>query len=345
MEEHDNEHNHEHAESVYKVKKGSLLRDKPWVVSTFVLGILVILLLAGNLFNFNITGNAVSANKAGENILNFAVSQGMTAEVVSVTSEGSFYKVILSIDGSEVPVYVTKDGKYFTSSLIPLITEVDASTSDTTTQTQEIPKSVKPSVELYVFTYCPYGTQAEKGIIPVVELLGDKIDFSIRQIGAMHDPDGCSGSACYESFEAKRQLCIEKNYPTKFLNYLTEFDGNADVGACKGLDTCVTPLINSIYTKLGISASKINTCMTTDGVTMYSTEEENSQSQGVSGSPTLIINGVKVSSARDSASYLDTICQAFSDGSVPTECGQQLSSVSPSPGFGTSSGGASSASC
>jgi len=330
------EHNHEHTEPVHKAKKGSLLRDKPWVVSTFVLGILILILLVGNLYG--VTGKVVSKEKAGENILNFATSQGMTAEVVSVTSEGSFYKVVLVIDGNDIPVYVTKDGKYFTSSLIPLTSE--DKTSDTPapdTSTQEIPKSVKPSVELYVFTYCPYGTQAEKGIIPVVELLGDKIDFSIRQIGAMHGE--------YEKIEAERQLCIEKNYPTKFLNYLTEFNGNANIGACNGVDTCVNPLINAIYTKLGISATKINACMTSDGVALYSAEEENSQSQGVSGSPTLIINGVKANSGRDSASYLDTICQAFSDGSVPTECGQQLSSVSPSPGFGTSAGTSSGTQC
>ncbi len=31
-------------------------------------------------------------------------------------------------------------------------------------------------------SYCPYGTQAEKGILPVVALLGDKIDFKLRTV-------------------------------------------------------------------------------------------------------------------------------------------------------------------
>lgn len=327
------EQNHENAEPVQKKKEGSSLRSKPWMVSTFVLGILVVLILIGSFSG--ITGNAISGNKAGNNLINFAVSQGVNATLINVTSDGSFYKVFLSINNQEAPYFVTKDGKYFVSEsyLVPLTAKETA--PNTNTETQEIPKSTKPSVELYVFTYCPYGTQSEKGILPVVKLLGDQIDFKIRQIGAMHGD--------FEKVEAQRQLCIEKNYPDKYLDYVLAFDTNADIGACNGVDTCVNPLINAIYTKLGISASKINSCMTSDGLTMYNAEVSNAQSLGVSGSPTLIINGVQANSGRDPASYLDTICQAFSDGSVPVECGEQLSSTSPSAGFGSTSGSSGSA--
>ena len=332
----------ENIESTFKVKRGNLFRDKPWVVSTFVLGILVILLLVGSL---GITGGTVSEKSAGDAILSLANSQGADAELVNVVKEGDFYKVTLSIDGNNVPVYVTKDGKYFTSSLIPLTEQTQEtspnSNSNTNTQTpaQDIPKSTKPSVELYVFTYCPYGTQSEKGIIPVVELLGDKIDFKIRQIGAMHGE--------YEKIEAERQLCIEKEYPAKYLDYVLAFALNSEIGACGGEATCVGPKIDALYTKLGISKAKIESCIASDGLTIYNAELSNSQKVGVSGSPTLIINGVKISSARDSASYLDVVCQAFSDGSVPAECGEQLSSASPSAGFGTgtTSGGATAAQC
>ena len=59
------------------------------------------------------------------------------------------------------------------------IGDLDTSTADTSTSTT-VPKSDKPLVELFVMAYCPYGTQAEKGLIPVIELLGDKIDASIK---------------------------------------------------------------------------------------------------------------------------------------------------------------------
>lgn len=94
--ENSNHEHHEHAEHVRRVhveKRRKSLRDKPWVVSTFVLALLVVLLILANVFN--ITGKSISANKASEKLLDFAVSQGLDAEVASVTSDGSFYKKTL----------------------------------------------------------------------------------------------------------------------------------------------------------------------------------------------------------------------------------------------------------
>ena len=66
---------------------------------------------------------------------------------------------------------------------------------------------------------------------------------------------------------------------------------------------------------------------------------------GISGSPGLVINGVKANSARDPASFLSTICGAFNE--VPGACDEELSSESYSPGFGytTSSGATTAAAC
>ena len=61
----------------------------------------------------------------------------------------------------------------------------------------------------------------------------------------------------------------------------------------------------------------------------------------VGGSPTLIINGTEVTSGRDSASLLKTICSAFNE--QPEECKATLSSNTPTAGFGegtTNSGSA-----
>ncbi|MBI2665430.1 hypothetical protein HYX12_02300, partial [Candidatus Woesearchaeota archaeon] len=187
----------------------------------------------------------------------------------------------------------------------------------------EVPKSAKPEVELYVFTYCPYGLQMEKAAAPVVKLLGNKMDFKIRQIGAMHGP--------YEEKEAKRQLCINKLYPKKFWDYLTYFAIDSDIGNCRGDDTCVNPLINKLYNKLSIDGSKVDACMNKDGASLYAAEESNSQQNSVGGSPTMIINGVQSSVARNPEAIKQAICSAFS--TEPSECQQTLSSDSASPGF------------
>src|SRR4030042_6276821 len=227
-----------------------------------------------------------------------------------------------------------------TTSLVPLV-----ESSSQTPQQTEVPKADKPTVELYVFTYCPYGLQMEKAMIPAVELLGDKINFKIRQIGAMHDAQGCSGSACFEKTEAQRQLCIEKNYPSKFLDYILSFAEDTSIGNCNGDATCLTSKLNALYTKLGIDASKINSCMASEGEKLYNAEVDNSGSKGVSGSPTLIINGVNTQSSRSPEAIKGVICSAFNN--VPTECTMTLSTDSASAGFGagTSSSSTSSASC
>jgi hypothetical protein len=333
MEEHEHNEHHEHVVHVHREGRRSL-RNKPWVVSTLILGLLVVLLVLGSLFN--ITGHSVSANKASQSILDFATAQGLTATVVNVSSEGNFYKVVLSIQGSDVPVYVTKDGKYFTSSLVPLATTDNTDTNtDTNTPTQEIPKSTKPAVDLFVMSYCPYGTQAEKGILPAIELLGDKIDFNIRFVYySMHPTQG-------EVEENLRQYCIQKDQETKFNDYLTCFLQAGDNTTC--------------LTTAKIDKTKLNTCMVATDKTFQISANKNDKSKwlsgnyplfnidkdlntlyNVGGSPTLVINGVQATSARDPASYLNVICQAFSDGSVPTECGQKLSTTAYSAGFGYS---------
>jgi protein-disulfide isomerase len=64
----------------------------------------------------------------------------------------------------------------------------------------------------------------------------------------------------------------------------------------------------------------------------FDVQKEDNKKYGVQGSPTLIINGVEASSARDPQSLLTTICEAFEE--QPAECQQELSSETPAPGFG-----------
>ncbi len=306
------------------------IRENPWMFSSMVLGVITLILLFNNFSGFGLTGNVISTDDAGEKLLAYYSSNGATGlELSSVEEQNGLYKVNFKYQGAIVPIYMTKDGSMAGS----MTSLVDKQDTTATSSTKELVKSDKPKVELYVFTYCPYGTQSEKGIIPVVKLLGDKIDFSIRQIGAMHGE--------YEKIEAQRQLCINKLYPAKFLDYVNDFALNAEIGACRGDATCVNPLIDKLYLKLGIDKAKIENCIKSDGEKLYSSEEDNSRTNGVSGSPTLLINGVQVNSGRDSSSYLSTICSAFN--TAPSECGQTLSSASPSPGFGSGSSSSSNA--
>ena len=341
MEEEKKEHEHEEHHEHHKKNFTEKVRENPWVLATLICGVLIIALLIFSMGGF--AGN-VSAKTAGEKLLVFYQSIGIqNLTIDSVTEVSGLYQVNLDYKGQTVPIYVTKDGK----DQIPggSLTPLDASSSSSSSSSNTtVPKSDKPKVQLYVFAYCPYGTQMEKAIIPAVKLLGSKIDFSIRYIGDMHDPSGCTGTACFEKTETERQLCVEKNYPTKLLDYISAFVSNSAVSSCSGDATCLAPITNSIFSTLGIDANTISSCMTSDNLAMYNAEVSNANSVGVSGSPTLIVNGVTAEATRSPEGVKGVICSAFNN--VPSTCSTTLSTTQSSAGFGSgTSSSSSSASC
>ncbi len=303
------------------------IRENPWILSTFVLGILSLILLIGNFGGMTggiITGGAINEGEINELALDFfnnKLSGGQgEGSIESVNEESGLYEIVFSIDGQNVPLYFTKDGKWIQqgNELVSL-TETSQPSQQ---QPTEILKSDKPEVELFIMTHCPYGTQAEKGIIPVIKALGDTIDVKIRFVHYfMHDP---------EEIETPIQVCIREEQPSKWYAYLGCFLEDGDSDRC---------LIEA-----KIDQGKMNKCISSgksDGY--YGEDSDLSNSYGVGGSPSLVINGVQASSGRDSASYLKTICSAFNE--APEECNEVLSSASPSPGFGYGTGSATSAQC
>lgn len=304
-----------------------------WMSVSVVLAVLLVVALA-----FGSSFGNISKEKAASLVSSYASAQGATISIVNVTAKGNLYQVLISYQGQNIPFYVSKDGKYLGQMTevkgLALSASSSASQSDTP---QNVPKSDKPTVILWVFTYCPYGTQTEKGLIPVYNLLKDKAIIDIKYIGAMHGQ--------FEETESLRQLCIQKNYgQDKFMSYIMKLDTNASVGNCGGADSCVLPIINNIYSSLGIDKTKIDSCMINDAPALYAAQEKEASSLGISGSPTLVINDVQVQSGRSPSALLSTICSAFN--TSPSECTQTLDSASPSAGFGaTASESASAAQC
>tara|TARA_Y100000310_G_scaffold269239_1_gene282310 strand:+ start:5677 stop:6678 length:1002 start_codon:yes stop_codon:yes gene_type:complete len=296
----------------------------PWMISTIVLGIIALILLI-MVFNGGVTGNVISSSEAGERIIEFAASQGAEADLVEVNDKSGFYEVVLSIQGQEVPLYVTKDGEYFTQALVPLTGQVTAPTQQPPV---DVPKSDKPIVELFVMTHCPYGTQAEKGMLPVYSLLGDKIDSSIKFVHYfLHE------GPKQEPYETPIQVCIREEQGSKYNEYLTCYLEDGDSDRC--------------LTETGINKAQLDTCKAGKADEYYDADSTLSEGYGVRGSPSLVINGEMVQSGRSPAAYLSAICSAFTDGTAPEECDEDLNSASPSPGFGytASAGGSTNAQC
>src|SRR3989344_8311523 len=104
--------------------KDSIKIPVKWAVSAIVLIaviVLVFLLLNSGILS-KTTSSEVSEKEAVDKVLNFVVTQAPDSNVTFVSSskEGSLYKITLNIDGQEVPVYATSDGKYLVVDMIPL---------------------------------------------------------------------------------------------------------------------------------------------------------------------------------------------------------------------------------
>jgi len=275
--------------------------------------------------------------KAEEFINNNLMQPGNKAVIKEVNEEGDLYKLLVEIaPGQEVESYISRDGSNFFPQVMN-ISEVETEAEIAkesqkkaeTEQAQDIPKQAVADVELFVMSHCPYGTQIEKGMIPVIEALGDKMNFELKFCNyAMHDKK--------EIDEQLQQYCIQKEEKDKLLPYLKCFlkEGNSDVCRVEAginlaiIDKCIA----NTDKEFKIYEDYENKSTWKRSFPSFSIYDAENQKYDIQGSPGLVINGKKVSSRRDAASLLETICAGI-EGEVEA-CKQELSSESPSPGFG-----------
>jgi glutaredoxin len=186
-------------------------------------------------------------------------------------------------------------------------------------------------------SHCPYGTQIEKGMLPVALLLGDKIDFEIKFVYyAMHGET--------EVLEQLNQYCIQEEQNDLFLDYMTCFLEAGDGEGCLesiGVDMDTLENCSEVADEeFSITANLDDTSSYLSGkFPMFNIHKTENDNYGVRGSPTLVINGEQVSAGRDSISLLSAVCGAFNE--APEECDTELEVGTPGPGFGWDSSGSS----
>jgi glutaredoxin len=288
----------------------------------------------------SVTEGEEHAKKAVDFINGNLLQAGTKAILNEVTVENGMYKIKLGINGQEMDSYISSDGSQLFPQVISITDEVKAVTEE---KEPDVVKNDKPVVEMFVMSHCPYGTQIEKGMIPVVNTLGDKIDFKLKFVNyAMHGQK--------EIDEQMNQYCIEKTYPDKLTEYLSCFleAGNGEgcissVGLDKSkIDACVA----QADTEFGISKDYADKTKWKGNFPPFNLHNSENVKYGVRGSPSLVINGKMVSSNRDAASLLKAVCAGFND--KPKECETDMSSYGmPAPGFGfgTQGGTATTAGC
>ena len=310
------------------------------------IGIIIALLVIGGIFYLKKQGvlplfSGLSKSEAKTKIEKFIkenlMQPGTEFSIKEITEEAGLYKVMVSVGGQEIASYMTKDGKKFFPQAIDIDKKPDQNT-DAANQNQETKTTVEakkdiPAVDVFVMSYCPFGTQIEKGILPVLDVLKKKIKFTLKFVDyAMHPALG-------EVEENLRQYCIQKDDPAKFNAYLKCFlvkGGESEAKACLKTTGVNTVKVDACYKatdqQFSVIKNKDDKSTWKGQFPPFDVNKEDNVKYGVQGSPTLVINGETVSSGRDPQSMLTLICSAFTN--KPKECDTKLSTDVPAAGFG-----------
>lgn len=313
----------------------------PWIYSTVIL-VLILIALAGMQMTGMLTAgdgaiqttvqNQISSQDAGQKALDFInnnlVQPGTTVTLGSVAEMSGVYNVTTTYAGNDIPVYITKDGRYL---IVPGIGAIDIDNfeapepvqpQEPEPQPSEIPKSDRPVLDVFIMSYCPYGLQAAKAVTPVQELLGESADINIRFVQyTMHGQE--------EEDENYRMMCIREEEPEKFWQYMECFTGSGDSGKCTA--------------ESGIDTANLEDCMENRASGYYDEDKLLDSKYAVGGSPTFVLNEKVISVTRSPEAVKQEICNAFN--TMPEECSQTLSTAQASPGFGSGTSTGSSGSC
>jgi len=258
---------------------------------------------------------------------------GATASLLDIIEDGDLYKVTLDVQGQEYISYATKDGKL----LFPQAVDLDEFFLSL-----EMVKKDVPDVKLFIMTYCPYGLQVQKAILPAWQLLQDKADFGIYFVNyIMHDKE--------EIDENMVQYCIQKEQSDKYLSYASCFIRDGEAEQCLVLANIdkqkLSSCINATDLAYGVTQNYEDEESWLNGYyPKFLVDDDLNKKYGVAGSPTFVINDKVVqASDRSPEGIKELICNAFTE--VPAECSQVFSSEPASPGFGLEVGDSSDGSC
>lgn len=284
-----------------------------WAIFSLVLFLVIVVGVVVNMTS------GISSKEAEEITNTFLVEQyGLSSEdieFVSTSLKDEIYFINFTVQGQKGSFAVSKDGKYF-GQMIEAVSFLHTNQNEIPAST-EVPKSDRPKVELYIWGYCPYGVQAQGPMAEVASLLGNSADFTIVPYYAGH------GS--YEAQQNKIQSCIQKLSPDKYWSYASGFVSNiyTKCGA-KGDIDCDKNESVMLMNSLGIDSTSVLACVESEGTELNSVASQKAQARGVTGSPTITINGVIVNVARNADAIKNAVCSAYNN--VPAECEEILDS-------------------
>lgn len=181
-------------------------------------------------------------------------------------------------------------------------------------------KVERPKLELFVMSYCPYGLQMQKGLLPVLQKLNDKLDWDVRFVYyIMHGEK--------ELKENMLQHCIQEYNKTKYLDYLSCFLNGTESQICLQKanisNLSLIDCLNKTDAIFNVTKNFNDTSTYLQGrYPIFLVDEEFNKKYNVQGSPTFVLNGVELDINRDPQTILKTVCSLYK--SPPAECNSTL---------------------
>lgn len=296
---------------------------------TIIIAVLAVATAALIYLQFGTGGvmGSLSGQKAAEAALAYINSEMLAGQATATLSgdiktENGLYKFTIKVGENEIPSYVTRDGKL----LFPQAIEIKNSTTTpaegaategpaVASTCEEIQKTEQPLLEAFVVSYCPFGLQMQRILTEVAKGAPELAsNIKISYMGAVTDGKITSMHGDQEAQENLRQICLREEQSNKFFPYLTCFlqEGKTD-------DCLAT-------TKVDVTS--LTTCLENpeQGLKYAQADFDNQNKYKVEGSPSLFLNGLKVSEfdfgGRTAKAVGELLCCGFAE--KPAVCSNAL---------------------
>lgn len=188
------------------------------------------------------------------------------------------------------------------------------------------PKVDKPKAELFIMSYCPYWTQAQKGFLEAMLKLKDYADMEIKFVHYLMHWDK-------EWQENMVQSCIQKEQNDKYNDYLLCFLKDWKNTECREEvkidETKLSSCVNQ--TKKDINYDE-KIWDKTKQYPDFDLDKTESLAYWVQWSPSFVLNWIIVDKVwRSAKAYADLICNSFSN--KPEVCNEEFNNTTYDPNF------------
>src|SRR3989344_1266321 len=285
------------------------IRSNPWILSTLVLAVIVIILFA---FTFGQKESVkISKDDARQIVIDFIQSQTKeNVELLGVNETSGLYEVMVLYSGQEIPVYITRDGKNLIQGLVPL---PEVQNQDT------IPENDKPAIEISADDDAFLGPENAK--VVVVEFSDFECPFCGAAAGTRDDliAGFKSQDSEWEAAVPKlKELAEQGKIKFVFRDFPLDIHKNsqkaAEAAECAGeqgkfweyhdrlFENQGLLDINSLKVyalEIGLDINKFNECLDSEKMEDEVKKDlEDGKKYGVRGTPAFFVNGKLISGAQ-----------------------------------------------